>query len=367
MARQLKNANITHVSYVNSAANKKQFLLTKSLEKQPDFEKRVEVIIDKADEKQLVYGVVYEPDVEDAHGDYMDAEDIEKAAHDFMKVARNIDTNHDFEAGVGEVVESYIAPADFDIDGEKITKGTWLMVTKASDEVWESIKKGDITGYSMAGTAETIEKQVEQTADTSASDERSFIEKVKDAVGEALTKGVVRDYYERNKKRRNVYAAFDSLQESLWDNGSMNMDQLKEAANEFVELINEISFEDLQKSKEEYQEINKEDDEMNAEELAKVVKTAVAEEVGELKNDVAALKKEAATDEGEGSEEELTAEVIKSVVEKAVQESIDPIKEDVEKLKKNTKSSNRLDDEEIQKQNETEDVFGSLLYTGGNQ
>lgn len=367
MARQLKNANITHVSYVNSAANKKQFLLTKSLEKQPDFEKRVEVIIDKADEKQLVYGVVYEPDVEDAHGDYMEADDIEKAAHEFMKEARNIDTNHDFEAGVGEVVESYIAPADFDIDGETIKKGTWLMVTKASDEVWESIKKGEITGYSMAGTAETIEKQTEPTPEPSVSDERSFIEKVKDAVGEVLTKGVVRDYYERGKKRRNIYAAFSALEESLYDHNysDFDMEKLKTDANEFVELINEISYEELQKSLKDYKEMNKEDDEMNAEELAKVVKTAVAEEVGELKSDVAALKKEAATDEGEGSEKELTAEVIKSVVEKAVQESIDPIKEDVEKLKKNTKSSNRLDAEEIEKQ-EGVGVFDSI-FVGGNQ
>src|SRR5699024_10128445 len=153
MARQLKNAEITHVSYVNSAANKKKFLLTKSLEGKPDFEKDVDVIIDKSDEKQLVYGVVYEPDVEDAHGDYMEADDIEVAAHNFMKEARNIDTNHDFESGVGEVVESYIAPADFEIGKETIAKGTWVMVTKASDEIWESIKKGDITGYSMAGTA----------------------------------------------------------------------------------------------------------------------------------------------------------------------------------------------------------------------
>lgn len=365
MARQLKNANITHVSYVNSAANKKQFLLTKSLEHKPDFEKRIEVIVDKSDEKQLVYGIVYEPDVEDAHGDYMEAEDIEKAAHEFMKEARNIDTNHDFEAGVGEVVESYIAPADFDIDGETIKKGTWLMVTKASDEVWEAIKKGEITGYSMAGTAEIIEKQVEEKSNEIISDERSFIEKIKDAVGEVLTKGVVRDYYERNKKRRNVMAVFDAMYEAFYDNDyDLNMEQLKNDANEFVELINEISFEELQKSIEEYKEVNKEDEEMNAEELAKVVKSAVADEINELKNDVEALKKESEHDDGK--EEDLTAEVIKSVVEKVVKESVEPIKDDVEMLKKNTKSSNRLDAEDVTKQAESESVFGSL-FMGGNQ
>ena len=37
----------------------------------------------ESDEQKLVYGIVYEPDVPDAHGDYMTAEEIEKAAHGF--------------------------------------------------------------------------------------------------------------------------------------------------------------------------------------------------------------------------------------------------------------------------------------------
>jgi len=89
----------------------------------------------------------------------MTATEIEKAAHGFLKDARQIDKQHDFQGGVGEVVESYVAPADFEVNGETIKKGSWVLVTKASDEVWEQIKKGDITGYSMAGTVETIEKQ----------------------------------------------------------------------------------------------------------------------------------------------------------------------------------------------------------------
>ncbi|MGQ7174092.1 XkdF-like putative serine protease domain-containing protein, partial [Escherichia sp. R-CC3] len=36
------------------------------------------------EEKRLVYGIVYEPDTLDAHGDFTDAETIEKAAHEFM-------------------------------------------------------------------------------------------------------------------------------------------------------------------------------------------------------------------------------------------------------------------------------------------
>ena len=55
------------------------------------------------------------------------------------------------------VDESYVAPADFEVNGETIVKGSWVLVTKAGDEIWEQIKKGSITGYSMAGTAETVE------------------------------------------------------------------------------------------------------------------------------------------------------------------------------------------------------------------
>lgn len=136
MPRELVNAKITHVSYVDKAANQKQFFFMKS-EKQPDFQKEVEVFAKEADEKKLVYGIVYEPDTVDAHGDFMTAAEIEKAAHGFLKDAREIDKQHDFQGGVGEVVESYVAPADFEMNGETIKKGSWVLVTKASQEVWE--------------------------------------------------------------------------------------------------------------------------------------------------------------------------------------------------------------------------------------
>lgn len=109
MPRELVNAKITHVSYVDKAANQKQFFIVKS-EKQPDFQKEVRILAKEADEQKLVYGIVYEPDTVDAHGDFMTAAEIEKAAHGFLKDARQIDKQHDFQGGVGEVVESYVAP-----------------------------------------------------------------------------------------------------------------------------------------------------------------------------------------------------------------------------------------------------------------
>ncbi|SDC13996.1 hypothetical protein SAMN05421663_101484 [Terribacillus halophilus] len=58
MARELKNASITHVSYVDKGANQKTFFFTKSNDK-PDFQKHVQVLVNKdEEEQQLVYGVM---------------------------------------------------------------------------------------------------------------------------------------------------------------------------------------------------------------------------------------------------------------------------------------------------------------------
>ena len=52
------------------------------------------------------------------------------------------------------VVESYLAPADMEVNKQVIRKGTWMMATLVlSDEIWKDVKAGKITGYSIGGTA----------------------------------------------------------------------------------------------------------------------------------------------------------------------------------------------------------------------
>jgi hypothetical protein len=158
--RILSNADITYVSFVDKGANKRPFYLVKS-DTELAINKQI-VMLTKADEaQQLAYGVVYEPDVDDAHGDRMTAAEIEKAAHRFM-THQNIDRQHNFQAGAGQVVESYIAPADLQVGGQLITKGSWVMAVKASDEVWADIQKGAVTAFSMAGIAEVTPIQKDE-------------------------------------------------------------------------------------------------------------------------------------------------------------------------------------------------------------
>ncbi|WP_226567377.1 XkdF-like putative serine protease domain-containing protein [Bacillus stratosphericus] len=178
MPRELKNAKITHVSYVDRAANQKKFFLIKA-KRQPDFQKEVNVLTKAEDAHRLVYGVVYEPNTPDAHQDFMSAKEIERAAHGFMKDARHIDKQHNFQDGVGEVVESYIAPADFEVGGELIQKGSWVLVTKASQDIWDQIQQGHITGYSMAGTADIVEIEEHDQLSPQETNERGLFSLLK--------------------------------------------------------------------------------------------------------------------------------------------------------------------------------------------
>ncbi len=102
------------------------------------------------EEKHLIYGIVLEPDTEDAQGDAETIDEIEKAAHKFLKDSRIIFKEHEARQESCYVVESYIAPVDF----EGVKKGSWVMVTYCGDDdVWKQVKEGELTGYSIRGYA----------------------------------------------------------------------------------------------------------------------------------------------------------------------------------------------------------------------
>ncbi|MED4460432.1 putative protein yqbD [Bacillus subtilis] len=343
MPRELVNAKITHVSYVDKAANQKQFFFMKS-EKQPDFQKEVKVLAKEADEQKLVYGIVYEPDTVDAHGDFMTAAEIEKAAHGFLKDAREIDKQHDFQGGVGAVVESYVAPADFVINGETIKKGSWVLVTKASEEIWEEIKKGEITGYSMAGVAD-IAKQEEKPVSQEKHDEKGLFNLLKNFfTGNAhLAKGAVQEKYDEGRKRREFWAAQDALNSALfkWDySEGMETDpeKIREALQDFVNIAQNVLISD---------------DILKAigpkpEELQKAGRKFSASNLQEIKSAHTALGNLLSQVETEGEEEEMNAED----VAKSIEEALEPIKKQLAELEKDEDPKKKKDEEKADEEEE---------------
>ena len=108
----------------------------------------------KDDAKRNVYGVVLTPGLEDSQKDIVSAEEIERAAHRFLTEFRKHDVQHAENEAAVQTVESYIAPQDMEIAGEKVLKGSWVMVTHVSDpEVWERVCKRELSGYSIGGSA----------------------------------------------------------------------------------------------------------------------------------------------------------------------------------------------------------------------
>lgn len=121
-------------------------------------EVRLLVPIEKSDDrpKRVSYGVVLEPDTEDLQGDVMTAEDIEAAAYDWMERSQAGGHMHTATVEGAKVVESYIAPCDIPMETaqgrETIRKGSWVLAMRWPEDIWESIAKGDLTGYSVGGT-----------------------------------------------------------------------------------------------------------------------------------------------------------------------------------------------------------------------
>lgn len=112
------------------------------------------------DEKQIVYGEVYAPDVLDTYGEYMTAEDIEIMAHRFMQLDLRtaIDTQHDNVPNGAYPVESFVA-REGDPD---YTPGAWVLGVKIPDgHLWRQVKSGELNGFSFQSLVKPTSVEVE--------------------------------------------------------------------------------------------------------------------------------------------------------------------------------------------------------------
>jgi len=110
----------------------------------------VTIIKEIKEEQRHFTAVVLRPDAVDADGDIYDAPVVEKACHDYNELCRKANLQHLVSLDKAAPVESYIAPADFDLGGGQVKKGDWVMTMKIrDDDIWEECKKGTYTGFSI--------------------------------------------------------------------------------------------------------------------------------------------------------------------------------------------------------------------------
>ncbi len=124
------------------------------------------------DDERFVLGVVLEPEVVDAQGDIYSPEEVRQAAHRFMEEFGGLGLMHRFRVNDQvKVLESYLAPADFAIGEVRVRKGTWLLAVRIlADELWEQVKDGRLTGFSIGGSARRVPEG--EAAEASPAEER---------------------------------------------------------------------------------------------------------------------------------------------------------------------------------------------------
>ncbi|AJS61524.1 terminase [Paenibacillus sp. IHBB 10380] len=394
----MKDAKITHLSLVDKGANGVPFVIIKAAGKNA-IQKQVQIAkVD--DSKHIVIGVVYQPDVEDAHGDMMDAVEIEKAAHLFMENQHtyNIDKQHDLDTDKGYVVESYVAPCDMEIGEQVIAKGSWVAGVKVTDDdTWEDIQKGEITGFSMWGVGKR--EEIEEEEEVS----KGLLSRIAKALG-LIEKGAVADKYNKSRKNREFWAAQDALNSVLfrWDQWESGMESdtevIREALQDFIEIAQEVLIQDdivkaigkpselISKAGKKISSGNlkhvddaitaltalknntapvepKEEDDLKAEDIAKAVTAAmapIAKQVEGLTAEIAELKKEEGMEEQpaitEPEHNDLTDAITKALA--PLTEQMQTLATDVQLVKNSRGGSAQGGEQEINK------ASGGVSFTG---
>ncbi len=123
--------------------------------------------IKKIDEdERLVFGwfSVVEKEgelIEDSQGDYIEPEQLEKAAYNYVLDARIAGDSH-IKKGVGRLVESIVFTKEkqeaLGVDIGCI--GWWGGFHIDDDEVWNKIRKGEYPMFSIGGTGQRVPKEV---------------------------------------------------------------------------------------------------------------------------------------------------------------------------------------------------------------
>lgn len=333
-AFEITDAKISFVSLVDKAANKRQFLITKAKDGKAEWN-TVGRIVKTDSSNHYVTGVVYEPLVEDAHGDFMTEEEIAKAAYWFAKNGNDVDIQHSFKAEEGiSVVENWIAKADFEINDEEIKKGTWLITAEVqNDEIWDKISKGEITGFSMGGQGKYSEKDVdldELKKSSSTDDKQGLLTKLAKMLGlKTVTKGEVTEVYNERSRSACFWEAFNALEQCLYEyNWNTNRytfesDEIKirEALSDFSEIIIDILAKDsiTKAISPDFEQLEKAGKKMSGKN--KQTLCGIYESLGDFLKEFDDIEKDD-TDSKTNTNDKEESEVTKSEVEKIVADSI---------------------------------------------
>jgi len=117
-------------------------------------------------EKRYTLGAMYIPDMEDAHGEWTDGDELQRAVWDYVRTNdRRIRLQHNRDVVAGEWVEVMAFPHSLTVpittpDGKEeqhtYPPNTVFLGVIWEPWAWEMVREGKIRGYSIGGKAERL-------------------------------------------------------------------------------------------------------------------------------------------------------------------------------------------------------------------
>ena len=127
-------------------------------------------------DKRYTLGAMYIPDRIDAHGEWTDSDELQRAVWDYVRTNdRRIRLQHNREIVAGEWVEVMSFPYEMTVpiktpSGIEVNHtypaNTVFLGVIWEDWAWEKIQRGEILGYSIGGRAERLYVDMEKNDPT---------------------------------------------------------------------------------------------------------------------------------------------------------------------------------------------------------
>lgn len=126
-------------------------------------------VLEKAAERRITYGVMYQNGVHDAHGEFADLDELEDACRQYLASGdTKIRKQHGSQV-IGELVGLMPWPFETEVELKpisgvrkakkvKLPEGTVYAAVKWTPEGWDLVKREKIRGFSMGGKAKRVKE-----------------------------------------------------------------------------------------------------------------------------------------------------------------------------------------------------------------
>lgn len=109
-----------------------------------------------SEEKRLAFGWASVANIVDLQNDVIDAEELEQAAYNFVRFYREGGEMHE-RGGCAELVESIVFTPEklkaLGLPENSLKTSWWIGFYVTDDEVWQKVKSGDYSMFSIEGKA----------------------------------------------------------------------------------------------------------------------------------------------------------------------------------------------------------------------